>query len=255
MPFRQNMKNQKIEATISGMLMASKGKQSKALKVNEIKSAFNKLNEMDKAKFTASLILAQDLHKLKPLFDEFCKAVKNKLKDEGFTAKELPNQDAIIWAVYGITKSWFHRLVKVGGIAPNIVNKFIAKCDEMEANGETPTRSIDALNTWAKSYDDHKGEADTDGESLSDLRDGGERREVAWGIKSGKLKLNFFTDGTSETNFTDAEINELLVRSLPISKASMRRKRPPLNNAKSWMQCNAKRNPSPLTSCSNKQPN
>ena len=211
MPFRQNMKNQKIEATISGMLMASKGKQSKALKVNEIKTAFSKLNDLDKAKFTASLILAQDLAKLKPIFDEFCKAVKNKLKDEGLTAKELPNQDAIIWAVYKITKSWFHRLVKVGGIAPNIVNKFIAKCDEMEANGETPTRSIDALNTWAKSYDDHKGEADTDGESLSDLRDGGERRETLWAIKSGKLKLNFFADGTSETNFTDAEINALLV--------------------------------------------
>ena len=49
MPFRQNMKNQKIEATISGMLMASKGKQGKALKVNEIKSAFSKLNDLDKA--------------------------------------------------------------------------------------------------------------------------------------------------------------------------------------------------------------
>lgn len=211
MPFRQNMKNQKVIAAVNTALAAAKGKNAKALKVNEIKTAFNKLNEMDKAKFTASVILAQDLHKIKPLFDEFCKSIKNTLKDEGFTAKELPNQDAIIWAVYGITKSWFHRLVKVGGIAPNIVNKFIAKCDEMEANGETPTRSIDALNTWAKSYDEHKGEADTDGESLSDLRDGGERRETLWGIKSGKLKLNFFTDGTSETNFTDKELNDLLI--------------------------------------------
>lgn len=211
MPFRQNMKNQKIATIINGMLMTAKGKQSKTLKVNEIKNAFSKLNAMDKAKFTASLELAQDLAKIKPLFDEFCKAVKNKLKDEGFTAKEMPNQDAIIWVVYGITKSWFHRLVKVGGIAPNIVNKFNDKCDEMEANGETPTRSIDALNTWAKSYEDHKGEADTDGESLSDLRGGKERRETLWSIKKGKLKLTFFSDGTSETNFTDSEINALLV--------------------------------------------
>ena len=211
MPFRQNMKNQKIATIINGMLTTAKNKQGKALKVTEIRTAFAKLNEIDKAKFTASLVLAQDLAKLKPLFDEFCKAVKNKLKDEGFTAKEMPNQDAIIWVVYGITKSWFHRLVKVGGIAPNIVNKFNDKCDEMEANGETPTRSIDALNTWAKSYDDHKGEADTDGESLSDLRDGGERRATDWSIKKGKLKLNFFTDGTSETNFTDKELNDLLI--------------------------------------------
>ena len=205
------MKNQKIATLISDMLMTAKGKQSKALKVNEIRTAFAKLNEIDKTKFTASLVLAQDLAKLKPLFDEFCKAVKNKLKDEGFTAKELPNQDTIIWEVYKITKSWFHRLVKVGGIEKHIVNKFIAKCDEMEANGETPTRSIDALNTWSKSYDDHKGDADTDGESLSDLRGGKERRETLWSIKSGKLKLTFFSDGTSETNFTDSEINALLV--------------------------------------------
>jgi len=205
------MKNQKIATIINGMLTTAKGKQSKTLKVNEIKNAFSKLNAMDKAKFTASLELAQDLAKIKPLFDEFCKAVKNKLKDEGFTAKEMPNQDAIIWEVYKITKSWFHRLVKVGGIDKPIVNKFIAKCDEMEANGETPTRSIDALNTWAKSYEEHKGEADTDGESLADLRDGGERRQTEWSIKKGKLKLTFFSDGTSETNFTDSELEGLLV--------------------------------------------
>jgi len=211
MPFRQNMKNPKVIAAVNTALAAAKGKNAKALKVTEIRTAFAKLNEIDKAKFTASLVLAQDLAKLKPLFDEFCKAVKNKLKDEGLTAKEMPNQETLIWAVYGITKSWFHRLIKVGGIDKPIVNKFIAKCDEMEANGETPTRSIDALNTWAKNFETHKGEADADAESIADLRDGGERREVAWGIKSGKLKLNFFTDGSSETNFTDAEINALLV--------------------------------------------
>lgn len=205
------MKDQKVIAAVNTALAAAKNKQSKALKVTEIRNAFAKLNEMDKAKFTASLVLAQDLHELKPLFDEFCKGIKNTLKDDGFTAKELPNQETLIWAVYGITKSWFHRLIKVGGIDKPIVNKFIAKCDEMEANGETPTRSIDALNTWAKSYDDHKGEADTDNESLADLRDGGERRETLWSIKKGKLKLTFFSDGTSETNFTDSELEGLLV--------------------------------------------
>ena len=205
------MKNPKVIAAVNTALAAAKNKQSKALKVTEIRNAFAKLNEMDKAKFTASLVLAQDLAKLKPLFDDFCKGIKNTLKDDGFTAKELPNQETLIWAVYGITKSWFHRLIKVGGIEKPIVNKFIAKCDEMEANGETPTRSIDALNTWAKSYDEHKGEADADAESLSDLRGGKERRETDWVIKKGKLKLTFFSDGTSETNFTDSELEGLLV--------------------------------------------
>jgi hypothetical protein len=206
------MKNQKIETIVNGMLAMAKGATARELKVKDIKEAMGKLNAMERDKFDTSLMLAQDFFKLKPKFDEFCKAVKDRLKDEGFTAKELPNQADIVWLVYGVTKSWFHRLLKVGALDRHIVNKFNDKCDEMEANGETPTRSIDALNTWAKTFDEHKGEADTDGETISELRaNKGEKREILWIIKEGKKTLTFFGDGDSETNFTPNELDDLLV--------------------------------------------
>lgn len=183
----------------------------KALALTAIKSLTAKVNDAEKQRFMNSLELAQMLAQTKPQFEDFCKAVINKLKDGGATASDLPKKDELIKLVYGFQKSFYYKLIKVGELPKHVVNKFIDKCDEAEADGKDFARSIEALNTWAKNFDDHNGEADADAESIADLRDGGERRETLWGIKSGKLKLNFFNDGTSETNFTDSEINALLV--------------------------------------------
>lgn len=203
------MKNQNIAVIVNGMLATAPTK--KALALTAIKSLTAKVNDAEKQRFMNSLELAQMLAQTKPQFEDFCKAVINKLKDGGATASDLPKKDELIKLVYGFQKSFYYKLIKVGELPKNVVNKFIDKCDEAEADGKDFARSIEALNTWAKNFDDHNGEADADAESIADLRDGGERRQTLWGIKSGKLKLNFFSDGTSETNFTDSEINALLV--------------------------------------------
>ena len=203
------MKSQTIATIVNGMLATAPTK--KALALTAIKSLTAKVNDAEKQRFMNSLELAQVLAQTKPQFEDFCKAVINKLKDSGTPAKDLPKKDELIKLVYGFQKSFYYKLIKVGELPKHVVNKFIDKCDEAEKDGKDFARSIEALNTWAKGYDEHKGEADADAESIADLRDGGERRETLWSIKSGKLKLNFFSDGTSETNFTDAEINALLV--------------------------------------------
>ena len=204
------MKSQNIATIVNGMLSTAPTK--KALALTAIKSLTAKVNDAEKQRFMNSLELAQMLAQTKTQFEDFCKAVINKLKDGGTPAKDLPKKDELIKLVYGFQKSFYYKLIKVGELPKNVVNKFIDKCDDAEKDGKDFARSIEALNTWAKNFETHKGEADADAESIADLRDGGERREVAWGIKEGKLKLNFFTDGTSETNFTDAEINDLLIR-------------------------------------------
>lgn len=203
------MKTNSIATIVNGMLATAQTK--KALALTAIKSLTAKVNDAEKQRFMNSLELAQMLAQTKPQFEDFCKAVINKLKDGGATAKDLPKKDDLIKLVYGFQKSFYYKLIKVGELPKHVVNKFIDKCDEAEADGKDFARSIEALNTWAKGYDEHKGDADADAESIADLRNGGERRETLWSIKSGKLKLNFFSDGTSETNFTDAEINALLV--------------------------------------------
>jgi hypothetical protein len=206
---KSKMKNQTTATIVNGMLATAPTK--KALALTAIKNLTAKVNDAEKQRFMNSLELAQMLAQTKTQFEDFCKAVINKLKDGGTPAKDLPKKDELIKLVYGFQKSFYYKLIKVGELPKNVVNKFIDKCDEAEKDGKDFARSIEALNTWAKNFETHKGEADADAESISDLRDGGERRETLWGIKSGKLKLNFFSDGTSETNFTDAEINALLV--------------------------------------------
>lgn len=201
------MKNQQIATIVNTALTIAKGQNATALKVTEIKKLNAEIQSAEKKKYETSLDLAHALNKVKPQFDEFCVSMKNKLKDEGFTAKELPNQADFFLLVYGISKSWALRLIKVGGIKPEIRNKFNDLCDEAEKNGEDFTRSIDALNTWAKNYDEHKGEAGVDSESISDLREGGDKKVALWSIKEGNKSLTFYTDHTHKTNFTLLEIN------------------------------------------------
>jgi hypothetical protein len=204
------MNNQKIATIVNGMLATAKNAQSKALKVTEVKKLNAEIQTAERQKYEVSLDLARELYKVKPVFDEFFKALNNRLKDDGLTAKELPKKDEVIFLVYGLSKSWFHRLVKVGGVCvetPEIRNKFNALCDEAEANGEPFTRSIDALNTWASKYDEHKGEADTDGETLSELRSNGDKKVILWQIKEGNKSLTMYSDHTHKTNFTLIEIN------------------------------------------------
>lgn len=189
------------------MLTTAKGQNAKALDIKGIKELHAEIQNAEKQKYTFSLILAQDLFKVKPKFDEFCASVKNKLKDEGFTAKELPNQADFFLLVYGISKSWALRLIKVGGLPENVVNKFNDLCDKAEANGEEFTRSIDALNTWSKNFEEHKGEAGVDAESISDLRENGDKKVALWSIKEGNKSLTFYTDHSHKTNFTLLEIN------------------------------------------------
>jgi hypothetical protein len=90
----------------------------------------------------------------------------------------------------------------------HVVNKFIDKCDEAEKDGKDFARSIEALNTWAKNFEEHKGEADADTESISDLRSNGEDRKVIlWQIKEGNKSLTMYSDHTHKTDFTLIEIN------------------------------------------------
>lgn len=191
------------------MLTTAKNAQSKALKVTEIKGLNAKIQTAERQKYEVSLDLARELYKVQPAFDEFFKALINRLKDDKLTAKELPKKSEVMTLVWGLSKSWLYRLIKVGGVCvetPHIKNKFNALCDEAESNGEPFTRSIDALNTWASKYDDHKGEADTDGESLAEMRSTNGGKVAEWSIKQGNKSFTMYADHTHKTNFTAEEI-------------------------------------------------
>jgi hypothetical protein len=200
------MNNQQISNLINGMLMTAQNK--KALSLVAVKSLTSKVNDAEKQRFMTSLELAQLLAQTKEQFNNFCTTATDRMKDNGATSKELPKKDDLIKMVYGFQKSYYYKLIKVGELPKPVINKFIDKCDEAEKDGKDFARSIEALNTWAKNFEEHKGEADTDTESIADLRSNGEDRKVIlWQIKEGNKSLTMYSDHSHKTNFTLIEIN------------------------------------------------
>lgn len=206
------MNNQQISTIVSSMLTSAQTK--KALNIVAVKQLSNKVTEAEKMRFFNSLELAQVLAQSETGFNEFCEAVKNRLSDNGLTSKEQPKKEQLIKMAYGFEKSYFHKLLRVGNLPKNIVNKFNDKCDEARANGEKPQQSIEALLTWAKSFETHKGEAETTKEAIAEIREEangtGEKPVVLWQISHGNKRLKVYSDGTNDGNFTAVEINEFV---------------------------------------------
>ena len=200
------MNNQQISTLVSGMLATAQTKR--ALALTDIKNLTSKVTDAENQRFINSVALGQKLFETKEQFEEFFVSVKNKLKDNGTTSKEMIQKADFIKMVYGFKASYYYKLVKIGELPKHVVNKFIKKCDEAEKDGKDFARSIEALNTWAKGFEDHKGEADADTESISDLRNGGDKKVAKSAFKFENIKVTFYTDGSFDTNSTALEIRE-----------------------------------------------
>ena len=229
------MNNQQIATIVNGMLATAPTK--KALSLVAIKNLTSKVNDAEKQRFMTSLELAQLLAQTKEQFEQFFIAVKNALKDGGATSKDMIAKADFIKLVYGFKASYYYKLVKVGELPKNVVNKFCDKCDEAEKEGKDCARSIEALNTWSKNFEEHKGDADADAESISDLRNGGEKRVVKSSFKFENIKVTFFENGTFETNSTALEIREVfelftiaMVSTFPQKKKTTAKEKQVLSN-------------------------
>ena len=200
------MNNQQISNLVNGMLATAQTKR--ALALTDIKNLTSKVTDAENQRFINSVALGQKLFETKEQFEEFFVSIKNKLKDGGTTAKEMISKADFIKMVYGFKASYYYKLVKIGELPKYVVNNFIKKCDEAEKEGKEVSKSIEALNTWAKGFEEHKGEADADAESISDLRNGGDKKVAKSAFKFENIKVTFYTDGSFDTNSTALEIRE-----------------------------------------------
>lgn len=203
------MNNQKLKALVNTALTATKNKQANLLNVKSVKDLSNKIETCENQRFMLSLELSQLIFKRKEDFDLFCTAIQNKAKDEGL---KKPTKDEIIPLVYGFEKSQFHKYLRTGKIPNNIVNKFNDKCDELRKSGGRPNQSIEALETWAKHYDTHKGQNGVTKDEIQELREDSskEKKQAVWTLKQGNKAITIFNDNSTECNFTAIEINDLL---------------------------------------------
>jgi cyclopropane fatty-acyl-phospholipid synthase-like methyltransferase len=200
------MNNQQIAKLVADMVATAQTKR--ALALTDIKNLSSKVTDAENQRFINSVALGQKLFETKEQFEEFFVSIKNKLKDNGTTAKEMISKADFVKLVYGFKASYYYKLIKIGELPKHVVNKFIKKCDEAEKDGKDFARSIEALNTWAKNFEEHKGEADADAESISDLRNGGDKKVAKSAFKFENIKVTFYTDGSFDTNSTALEIRE-----------------------------------------------
>jgi len=193
-----------ISGIVGGMLATTQTK--KALKLSAVNSLIANISKNDVLRWEASTELAQKLYETSAQFTDFCKAVINVCKD----ADIICTKKDIIPLVYKMTPGNFYKVITAGGIPKHLVIKFSEACNEAERDGLKFARSIEALNSWCKKYDEHKGEAGADVDSIADLRDGADKRQAIWSVSFGDLKCTLFNDGTHKTNFTEIEINNFL---------------------------------------------
>ena len=202
------MNNQSIFGIVNGMLTTKQTKQ--ALELGTINTLIANVSKNDILRWESSTALAQKLYETSEQFADFCKGVINVCKDSDI----ICTKKDIIPLVYKMTAGNFYKVVTAGAIPKNIVIKFSEACNKAEADGLKFARSIEALNSWAKKYDEHKGESGADADSISDLRDGADKRTAIWSVSFGDLKCTLFNDGTHKTNFTEIEINDFLNQNL-----------------------------------------
>lgn len=198
------MKNTTLSTIVDGMLMTAQTK--KTLSLGKINTLIANVSKNDILRWETQTDLCQKLYETSEQFTDFCKGVINLAKDNEIevTKKE------IIPLVYRMTGGNYYKCIKAGAIPKNIVIKFSEACNEAEADGLKFARSIEALNSWAKKYDEHKGESGADADSIADLRDGADKRHAVWGISIGDKKCTMFDDKSFKTNFTEIEINDFL---------------------------------------------
>jgi hypothetical protein len=208
------MKNTTLSTIVGGMLTTA---QKNVLELGEINDLVANVSKNDILRFNAQIKLCQKLDETCERFDNFCKGVINLANDNEI---KVSKKD-IIPLVYRMTAGHFYKCIKAGAIPPKIAEKFEIACNEAEQNGLKFARSIEALNSWFKKYDEHKGECGADTDSISDLRDGADKRQAVWSVSLGDKKCTMFDDKTFKTNFTEIEINDFLNQILTPSIRTM----------------------------------
>lgn len=130
-----------------------------ALNLSEIRAVQRTITNAKKKKFEQTLALSKLV----------TQAVEWFQSEEG---KRACNEEGISWSneeiglkVFGWQKSYFYKVVKAGKLAIEVVDTFKAKCDEAEAQGQEPNRSLEGLLKFAKQVENTNEAGGNDGES------------------------------------------------------------------------------------------
>jgi hypothetical protein len=138
-------------------------------------------------------------------------------------AQALCTEEGIVWnreafagKVFGVQNSYFGKLLKVGGLEANVVETFIAKCDEAERQRKEHDRSLAGLLKFAKAgVDSEVTEAEaeeTEGDVESTETEQTSQTIFTLSFKglSGNVAVRINDAGVVETTNTAEEIAQAI---------------------------------------------
>lgn len=116
------------------------------LQITEIRRVQRTLTNAQKSKFTNTLTLSALVVKAHEWFTS----------EEG---KAVFREEGVAWSnedfgkkVFGWQKSYFYKVLKAGKLPTEVVDLFNTKCDEAEAEGNEPNRTLEGLLKFAKAH-------------------------------------------------------------------------------------------------------
>jgi hypothetical protein len=168
------------------------------LKLAEFKTLQRNVENAQKRKFDGTL----DLSKVVLASFEWFKSAEGQAlcSEEGisWTSEEFANK------VFGYQKSFFYKLTRAGKLEAHLVDEFKAKCTELEAEGQTPNRTLEGLLKYAKEVEVSNttgGQGEGDGEGKGEGENEAQvstRPQVVWSFeyKPEGTKIQVLSDGS-----------------------------------------------------------
>lgn len=168
------------------------------LKLAEFKTLQRNVENAQKRKFDGTL----DLSKVVLTAFEWFKSAEGQAlcSEEGisWTSEEFANK------VFGYQKSFFYKLTRAGKLEAHLVDEFKAKCTELEAEGQTPNRTLEGLLKYAKEVEvsnNTGGQGEGDGEGKAEGENEAQvstRPQVVWSFeyKPEGTKIQVLSDGS-----------------------------------------------------------
>lgn len=175
-----------------------------ALNLQEIRSVQRTITNAKKKKFEQTLTLSKLVVNAVEWFAS--EDGKRACAEEGITW----TNEEIGQKVFGWQKSFFYKVVKAGKLQAEIVDTFKTKCDEAEANGDEPNRSLEGLLKFAKQVDNttQTGGQGEDGENeMGDPETTGEQSAQVEIRHENILTFKYKVDGVNVSVKIDAEGN------------------------------------------------
>ena len=182
-----------------------------ALNLQEIRSVQRTITNAKKKKFEQTLSLSKLVKQAVEWFNS--EDGQRACAEEGisWTNEEIGQK------VFGWQKSFFYKVVKAGKLAPEVIESFTTKCNEIEAQGEEPNRSLEGLLKYAKQV-----ETGTEGGGTEEGEEGTESEEAQVEIRtatiftltfkkdSGNVSVRVDSDGVVKTTNSKEEIAEAI---------------------------------------------